>query len=210
MSTRAIVFAAAVVAGSLFAFSALAIEGATTGEAPLRVGPGEEFARIGAINAGSALKIHSCRDGQAWCLVRVSGRSGWVPGELVKAGGFSKAKTYFDPAAKVSLQYDVNDRELFDDTLLGPRGVPIRRPFRRLHDYRELGARDFRMHPYSRFPDYRTYERTYGAHSFPVYPLDDFHRSRLSDKQLPKSFRSTIHPPGFRLHKQGFPNFIDN
>lgn len=185
MGTRAFVFAAAVVAGGLFAFSALAIEGTTTGETPLRVGPGDEFGKIGAIDAGTALKIHSCREGQAWCLVRVSGRSGWVPGELVKAGGFSKAKSYFNPAAKVSLQYDVNDREFFDDTLLGPRGVPMRR-FRHFRGGHAIGAA-----------------------GFPVFPFSLIDRARLSDKQLPKSFRSTIHTPGFRLHKQGFPGFLD-
>ena len=167
MGTRAFVFAAAVVAGGLFAFSALAIEGTTTGETPLRVGPGDEFGKIGAIDAGTALKIHSCREGQAWCLVRVSGRSGWVPGELVKAGGFSKAKSYFNPAAKVSLEFQVFDHALSDAMVLG-------------------------------------------VHSFPVRPFSLIDRARLSDKQLPKSFRSTIHTPGFRLHKQGFPNFIDN
>jgi hypothetical protein len=181
MSTRSIFFAVAVLAGGLFSSGTLAVEGKTTADASMRVGPGDGFAEIGMVIANSALKIHSCHDEQAWCLVRISGRSGWVPGEKVKASGFSKAKSYFDPADKVSLQYDVNDRELFDDTLLGPRGVPIR-PSRRFLDN---GA--------------------FGAHSFPVVPFGHFNRSRFSDKQLPRGFRSTIHTPGFRLFKQGLP-----
>jgi len=187
MGTRSISFAVAVLAGGLCSSGALAVEGKTTADASMRVGPGEGFAEIGSVDAGSALKIHSCRDGQAWCLVRVSGRSGWVPGELVKAGdGFSKAKSYYDPTAKVSLQYDVNDREFFDDTLLGPRGVPMRR-FRHFRGGHAIGAA-----------------------GFPVFPFSLIDRARLSDKQLPKSFRSTIHTPGFRLHKQGFPGFLDD
>jgi hypothetical protein len=186
MRTRSISFAVAVLAGGLFSSGTLAVDGTTTGEAPMRVGPGEGFAEIGSVDAGSVLKIHSCHDGQAWCLVRVSGRSGWVPGELVRAGGFSRAKSYFDSAAKVALQYDVNDRELFDDTLLGPRGVPIRRPFRRFRG-----------------------DRAFDPRGFPVHSFNRFHRSRMSDKQLPRFFRSTIHTPGFRLEKQGFPEIID-
>ena len=165
MSTRCILFAVAVLACGLFSSGALAVEGTTTADAPMRVGPGEGFAAIGTIAAKSALKIHSCHDGQAWCLVRISGRSGWVPGELVKAGGFSKAKSYFDPAAKVSLEFQVFDDEFSD-------------------------------------------KRAFGAHSFPIVPFSLFHRSRMSDKQLPHDFRSSIHTPGFRLHKQGFPAII--
>lgn len=165
MSTRSILFAVAVLAGGVFSFSALAVDGTTTGKAPMRVGPGDEFAKIGAIDAGSALKIHSCQDGQTWCLVRISGRSGWVPGEMVKAGGFSKAKSYFNPAARVSLEFQV-----FDDELSG--------------------------------------NMAFGAHKFPVRPFSLIDRSRLSDKQLPRSFRSTIHTLGFRFFKQGFPVII--
>lgn len=153
MSTRCNLFAAAVLGCGLFSSGALAVEGTTTADAPMRVGPGEKFADIGTLDAGSALKIHSCHDGQAWCLVRISGRSGWVPGGLVKAGGFSKAKSYFDPAANVSLQYDVNDPELFDDRAFRRRG-------------------------------------------FPAFPFSRIDRSRLSDKQLPQEFRSTL-PLGF-------------
>ena len=167
MSTRCNLFAAAVLAGGLFSSGASAVEGTTTADAPMRVGPGEKFADIGTLDAGSALKIHSCHDGQAWCLVRISGRSGWVPGGLVKAGGFSKAKSYFDPAAKVSLEFQVLDDELSNGN-------------------------------------------AFGAHSFPVRPFSLMDRMRMSDKQLPRDFRSTIHTPGFRLHKQGFPGFIGN
>ena len=208
MSTRSILFAVAVLAGGLFSSGALAVDGTMTADAPMRVGPNEMFAEIGTVGAGSALKIHSCQAGYSWCMVRISGRSDWVPGTLIKIGGFSKAKSYYDPAAKVALQYDVNDHELFDDTLLGPRGRPLRRfrgdrafDHRRFRGDRVFGAHDYRMHPYSRFPD----NRAFGAHSFPVYPFDYFGRSRLSDKRLPRSFRSTINTLGLRLHKQGFP-----
>ena len=119
MSTRCNLFAAAVLACGLFSSGASAVEGTTTADAPMRVGPGEKFADIGTLDAGSALKIHSCHDGQAWCLVRISGRSGWVPGGLVKAGGFSKAKSYFDPAAKVSLEFQVLDDELSNGDAFG-------------------------------------------------------------------------------------------
>lgn len=167
MSARAKVIAAAILAGGLFSSGAMAVDGTTTGEAPMRVGPGEKFAEIGTIDAGSALKIHSCHDGRTWCLVRIGGRSGWVPGEFVKAGGFSKAKGYFDPAARVSLEFQVFDDETIDFPVFsGPRN--------------------------------------------PVIPYSLIDRKYLSDKQLPRSFRSTIHTPGFRLHKQGFPEIIDD
>ena len=161
MSTRSILFAVAVLAGGLFSSGALAVDGTMTADAPMRVGPHDMFAEIGTVGAGSALKIHSCRAGYSWCMVRISGRSGWVPGTLIKIGGFSKAKSYFDPASKVSLEFQVLDDELSNNA--------------------------------------------FGAHSFPVGPFSRFHRSRLSDKQLPRTFRSTIDTPGFRLHKQGFP-----
>jgi len=167
MSTRSILFAAAILAGGLFSSGALAVNGTTTAKAPMRVGPGDGFAEIGSVDAGSAVKIHSCYDGQTWCLVRAGGRSGWVPGELVKAGGFSKARSYFDPAAKVSLEFQVFDDEFSGDEVIG-------------------------------------------APSFPVVPFSLIDRMRLSDKQLPRDFRSTIHTPGFRLHKQGFPGIFGN
>ncbi len=167
MSTRSILLAVAVLAGGLFSSGALAVEGTMTADAPMRVGPHEMFAEIGTVGAGTALKIHSCRAGYSWCMVRISGRSGWVPGGRVKIGGFSKAKSYFDPAAKVSLEFQVLDDELSGNN-------------------------------------------AFGAHSFPVYPYSLFHKSRLSDKRLPQSFRSTIGTPGFRLHKQGFPENIGN
>ena len=167
MSTRAKVFAIAVLAGSLLSSGALAIDGTTTAVAPMRVGPGDEFAKFGMADAGAALKIHSCLVGQAWCLVRISGRSGWVPGGLVKAGGFSKAKSYFDPADKVSLEFQVLDDELSGDAVFVT-------------------------------PD------------FPFIPFSFSDRMPLSDKALPRSFRSAIETPGFRLHKQGFPQIIDD
>jgi hypothetical protein len=165
MGTRSISFAVAVLACGLFPSGALAVEGKTTADASMRVGPGDGFAEIGMVIANSALKIHSCQDGQAWCLVRISGRSGWVPGETVKAGGFSRAKSYFDPADKASLEFQVLDNELSGDM-------------------------------------------SFGAHSFPVVPFSLIDRMRLSDKQLPREFRSTIHTPGFRLHKQSLPEII--
>lgn len=165
MGTRSIVFAAAVLAGGLFSSGALAVEGTTTADAPMRVGPGVKFAEIGTVDAGSALKIQSCREGQAWCLVRISGRSGWVPGGMVKAGDFSKAKSYFDQTARVSREFQV-----FDDEL---DGGPV-----------------------------------FSGPGFPVIPFSLIDRTRLSDKQLPRSFRSTIGTPGFMLQKQGFPKII--
>ena len=167
MRTRSIVFAVAVLAGGLFSSSGSAVEGTTTADAPMRVGPGDGFAEIGSVDAGSALKIHSCHDGQAWCLVRISGRSGWVPGEFVKAGGFSKPKSYFDPAARVSLEFQVFDDELANAPMFSGPG-------------------------------------------YPVIPFSLFHRSRMSDKRLPRDFRSTIGSPGFQLHKQGFPAIIND
>ena len=165
MSTRSIVFAVAVLAGGLFTSGALAVEGKTISDTPMQVGPGEGFGKIGTVSAGSVLKIHSCRPGYTWCMVRVSGRSGWVSGEAIKIGGFSKAKSYFNPAAKVSLEFQVLDDELSDN-------------------------------------------RAFGAHSFPAVPFGHFHRSQLSDKRLPREFRSSARTPGFRLHKQGFPAII--
>lgn len=165
MNTRSILFAVAVLACGLFPSGALAVEGKTTAEASMRVGPGDGFAEIGTVVGNSALKIHSCHIGQDWCLVRIGSRSGWVRGETVKVGGFSKAKSYFDPASKVSLEFQVLDDELSGET-------------------------------------------AFGAHSFPVIPYSLRHKSRMSDKRLPRSFRSTIHTPGFRLHKQGFPEII--
>jgi len=165
MSTRSIVFAVAVLFGGILSSGALAVEGMTTEDAPMRVGPGERFATIGIIDAYSALKIHSCHDRQTWCLVRIGGRSGWVPGALIRIGDFSSAKSYFDPAAKVALEFQVFDGELSDN-------------------------------------------RALGAHSFPVHRFSRSHRPHLSDKQLPRDFRSSIHTPGFRLHKQGFPEII--
>jgi hypothetical protein len=165
MRTRSILIAVAVLAGGLFSSGALAVEGTMTADGPMRVGPHNEFAEIGMVSAGSALKIHSCRPGYTWCMVRVSGRSGWVPGEMVKIGGFSRAKSYFDPAEKVSLEFQVLDDELSGNN-------------------------------------------AFGAHSFLVYPYSLHHRARLSDKRMPRTFRSTIDTPGFRLHKEGFPEFI--
>ncbi len=124
MGTRAGFFAVAVVAASLLSSGASAIEGTTTAMAPLRVGPDETYPVIGTVDAGAALKIHSCLVSQAWCLVRIAGRSGWVRADQVKAGGFSKARRYFDPAANVSLEFQVFDDELADGPAFGGPGFP--------------------------------------------------------------------------------------
>ncbi len=179
MSTRSIVFAVAVLAGGLFSSSVSAVEGTTTADALMRVGPGDEFAEIGAVDAGSALKIHSCHTAQAWCLVRINGRSGWVPSALVKAGDFSKATSYFDPYARASVGLYAYDYGFYDD--------------------RVSGAHRFRTPPTGRF--YRPY------FSDKRLPRDFrfYDRRHLSDKRLPRDFRSTIDSPGFRLRKEGFP-----
>ena len=191
MSTRSIVFAVAVLAGGLFLSSAWAVEGTTTADARMRIGPGIEFAEIGMIEAGSALTIHSCNDGQAWCLVRINGRSGWVPGVLVNFGGISKAEIYYDPDIPVSLQ--LTGREFPGEGLSDRHLLRDFRFIERSHFSDKQLPRDFRFIERSRFSDKRL-------------PRDfRSERSRLSDKQLPRDFRSTIHSPGFRLHKQGFP-----
>lgn len=198
MSTRSIVFAAAVLAGGLFSSGASAVEGTTTADALMRVGPGDEFAEIGEVDAGSSVKIQSCHTGLSWCLVRVSGRSGWVHSTMVKAGGFAKAPSYFDPDARPSPGSYVFDYGIYGDEALGLPGYPVL-PSGRIDRSRFSDKRLPRDFP---FVDRR--------HVFDKRLPRDFrlNRSHLSDKRLPRDFRSTIHTPGFRLFKQDFPAII--
>ena len=197
MSTRSIVFAVAVLAGGLFSSGASAVEGTTTADALLRVGPGDDFAEIGTIEAGSALKIHSCHTAQGWCLVRISGRSGWVPSALVKAGDFFKTTSYFDPYARASVGFYAYDYGFYGDGVSGAQRfqTPLTGRFQRSRLSDKQLSRDFRYIDRRHLSDKRL-------------PRDfRFDRGRLSNKHLPRGFRSTIDTPGFRLRKQGFPRF---
>jgi len=82
--------------GLLFAASAYAANGYTTGNVNMRTGPSVYYPRITVVPVGSAVSIYDCTQGRRWCSVGWRGYRGWVSGRYLRFSGY-RPRIYAPP-----------------------------------------------------------------------------------------------------------------
>lgn len=83
MVHRSLLAASALAGTLLFAGTAVAAPGSTTGNVNMRTGPGTQYGVITTIPAGAPVEVFGC---QSWCQVAYAGSEGYVSGNYITTG----------------------------------------------------------------------------------------------------------------------------
>lgn len=126
--------------GLLFAASAFAANGYTTGNVNMRTGPGVQYPRIAVVPVGSPVTIYECTRSRRWCSVRWHRYRGWVSGRYLRFGDY-RPRVYV-PSPDIYFDFDYREPRWRDRRDRRPKSKShprrkkkvVRRDWNRDHD----------------------------------------------------------------------------